>query len=211
MSFVYLQRNIQENWGKIAFLGGFYVLVGIMAIMFAGIATFASIAFLGLCLAIIGFAELYFAVQTRKEGRAWYHGFFGVLALICGGFMMGAPVQNALILTWTAAVYLLVRAIVQMVGSAVERYRYWGWSFADGLVAAFFAGTILYLWPFSSFWLIGLFVGVSLIFHGAEFLSLAALGRGLKKTERQDLYRSANPPPLKGEAKKRDPDIENFY
>ncbi|MNL23590.1 hypothetical protein D3C87_1449850 [compost metagenome] len=101
-----------------------------------------------------------------------------------------------------------------MLGSAMERYHYWGWSFVEGLVAAFFAGTILYLWPFSSFWLIGLFVGVSLMFHGAEFLSLAALGRKLKKMERQDLYppsKSPNPPPLEGETKKRDPDIENFY
>lgn len=214
MSFVYLQKNIQENWGKISLLGGFYLLLGFMAIMFAGIATFASIAVLGMCLAIVGVVEIYFAIQTRKEGRAWYHGLFGVLAIVCGGFMMVAPVPNALILTWTAAIYLLVRAIVQMVGSAVERYHYWGWSFVDGLVAAFFAGTILYLWPFSSFWLIGLFVGVSLMFHGAEFLSLAALGRRLKNMERRDLYPPSRPANLstgEGETKKRDPDIENFF
>jgi uncharacterized membrane protein HdeD (DUF308 family) len=207
MSFVYLQRNIQENWGKILFLGGFYLLLGFMAITFAGITTFASIAFLGLCLAIVGVAEIYFAVQTRKEGRVWYHGLFGLLAIVCGAFMFIAPVPNAIILTWTAAIFLLVRAVVQMAGSATERYPRWGWSFVDGLIAALFAGTILYLWPLSSFWLIGLLVGVSLMFHGAEFISLAAFGRRLKKIERQDLY----PPSIKGETKKRDPDIENFY
>ena len=214
MSFVYLQKNIQENWGKILFLGGFYLLLGFMAIMFAGIATFASIAFLGLCLAIVGVAEIYFAVQTRKEGRTWYHGLFGVLAIVCGAFMFIAPVPNALIITWTAAIFLLVRAVVQMAGSAAERYPHWAWSFFDGLVAAFFAGTILYLWPSSSFWLIGLMVGLSLMFHGAEFVGLAAVGRKLKKMERQDLYpplHSRNPPPLKGESTKRDPDVENFY
>lgn len=214
MSFVYLQRNIQENWGKILLLGGFYLLLGMLAIMFAGIATFASVAVLGVCLAIMGVVEIYFAVQTRKEGRAWYHALSGLLAIFCGAFMFLAPVPNAFIITLAASVFLLVRGVVQMTGSALERYPHWGWSFVDGLVAATLAGAIIYMWPLSSFWVIGLFVGVSLMFHGGEFISLAALGRRLKKMERQDLYPPASATKSeskKGEPRKRDPDMEHFF
>ena len=214
MSFVYLQRNIQENWGKILLLGGFYLLLGLMSILFAGIATFASIAVLGVCLAIMGVVEIYFTIQTRKEGRTWYHGLFGLLAIVCGAFMFIAPVPNALVITLAASVYLMIRGIVQMAGSALERYPYWGWSFVDGLIATVLAGSIIYLWPFSSFWMIGLFVGVSLMVHGGEFISLAAMGRRLKKMERRDLYppeSARKPAPQESETKKRDPDIEHFF
>lgn len=214
MSFVYLQRNIQENWGKILLLGGFYVLLGLLAIMFAGIATFASIAVLGVCLAIAGVVEIYFAVQTRKEGRAWYHALFGLLAIFCGAFMFLAPVPNAFIITLSASLFLMIRGVVQMAGSALERYPYWGWTFVDGLVAAVLAGSIIYRWPLSSFWVIGLFVGISLVFHGAEFISLAAMGRRLKKMERRDLYPPASATKTgttKEQPRKRDPDVEHFF
>ena len=218
MSFVYLRKNIQENWGKISFLGAFYIVVGLMAVTFAGIATFASIALLGVCLAVVGVAEIYFGVQTRHEGRAWYHYLFGALAIACGAFMFISPVANALVITWAAAIYLMVRSVVQILGSAIERYRYWGWSFVNGIIAALFAGTILYMWPLSSFWMIGLLVGVALMAHGAEFLTLAALGRQLSKRERRDYYppgASADPhlntKTVPDKTKPSDQDIQNFY
>ena len=217
MSFVYLQRRIEENWGKILFIGGFYMVLGLAALTFTGVATFASVTFLGILVMAAGIAEIIFAFQTRKEGRFWYHLFFGALAFLCGAFVFAAPVPNALIITLAASVFLIAHGLVQTVQSAWIRYPYWGWSFTEGLIDLVLGGVIIYSWPLSSFWTIGLFVGVGLLMYGAQLVSIAAMGRRAQKLKEAEAAAKRPPTTLRKpssrEEKERDQDqdIQHFF
>ena len=177
MSFVFMQRNIAANWGKILLLGGLYVLLGVVALSYVGLTTLFSITLLGVMLAVAGVGEILFGIQTRKEGSLGFHVVFGLCAIIAGAIMFLAPVTNALIITLAAAIYLVARGVVKMIGSAVMRYPFWAWTFWDGLLSLCLGGLIISMWPASSFWAIGIFVGVELVTHGVEFLSLGFMGR----------------------------------
>ncbi len=67
-----------------------------------------------------------------------------------------------------------------MIGSAVNRYPHWGWTFWDGLLSLGLGAMIIAMWPASSFWAIGVFVGIELFFHGFEFVGLGLLGKSIK-------------------------------
>lgn len=211
MSFVYLQRNIQENWGKILFVGGVYIAAGLLAITYSVIATLASMTLLASSLVVVGVFELIFSFQTRKEGRFWYHLFFGGLALLCGAFIFVAPVANMVAITLTVAVFLLARGLIQAIGSVFDRYPNWGWTFAAGTVDVILGGAILYTWPLSSFWLLGVFVGVSMLVYGGQLIGLAAIGRRTKRfmEKREATKPSATRPTSKEE--RRDQDIQRFF
>ncbi|MFS4460882.1 HdeD family acid-resistance protein [Bdellovibrio sp. HCB2-146] len=217
MSFVYLQKRIEENWGKILFVGFFYMAMGIAATTFAGVATFASVAFLGFVVVAAGIAEVVFAFQTRKEGRFWYHLFFGALAILCGVFVAVSPVPNALILTLAASIFLIGHGLVQTVQSAWIRYPYWGWSFTEGVIELVLGGAIIYSWPFSSFWTIGLFVGTGLLLYGAQLVSLAAMGRRAEKIRLAAAQAKKPPTTLRKPSSRedrgrdQDQDIQHFF
>ena len=44
----------------------------------------------------------------------------------------------------------------------------WGWQVADGLVTLALGLLVLAEWPGSGLWVIGLFVGIDLIFYGGR-------------------------------------------
>jgi len=216
MSFVFLQRNIAAHWGKILFLGGLYILMGVIALTYVGFATLFSVAYLGIMLAVAGVGEIIFGYQTRKEGSMGFHLLFGALAVIAGIFIFSAPIQNALMITLAASIYLVIRGGIKMIGSAVNRYPHWGWTFWDGLLSIALGAMIIAMWPASSFWAIGVFVGIELLFHGFEFVGLGLLGKSIKASSPSVTTTSVGTTPLRGpqakeKEKSHDKDVDHFF
>ena len=61
----------------------------------------------------------------------------------------------------------------RIVGSLVERFPHWGWIFAGGVLNLVLGLMIWQQWPVSGFWVIGLFVGIDMIFNGWTWIMLA--------------------------------------
>lgn len=49
----------------------------------------------------------------------------------------------------------------------------WGWQAADGIITFVLGLLVLAGWPASGLWVIGLFVGIDLIFYGCAWMALA--------------------------------------
>ena len=49
----------------------------------------------------------------------------------------------------------------------------WGWHVADGIITAILGLLVLAQWPVSGLWVIGLFVGIDLIFYGGAWIGVA--------------------------------------
>jgi uncharacterized membrane protein HdeD (DUF308 family) len=126
-----------------------------------------------------------FQTVTAFWGRSW-RGFFlhllaGVLYLIAGVFMIESPVEAALGLTLLVAACLLVGGILRIVLSVIERFDGWGWMLLNGVVSVVLGVAIWQKWPLSGFWVIGLFVGIEMLFSG---LSWVMLGLAVRSTPR---------------------------
>ena len=61
----------------------------------------------------------------------------------------------------------------------VVRYPYWGWSLLNGVVT-FLLGLIIFRqWPFGSLWVIGLLVGIEMLFFGWTWFMMSLAIRDL--------------------------------
>jgi uncharacterized membrane protein HdeD (DUF308 family) len=59
------------------------------------------------------------------------------------------------------------------VGSLALALPGWGWQLADGIITLALGVLVLAQWPVSGLWVIGLLIGIDLIFYGGAWIALA--------------------------------------
>jgi uncharacterized membrane protein HdeD (DUF308 family) len=173
--------GLQAIWVFLVGMGIALMILGVVAIGSSLIATLATVLVFGLLL-LLG---AIFQVVTAFWGRSW-RGFFlhllaGVLYLIVGMFLIENPLQGALGLTLLVAVALLTGGILRIVLSLVERFDGWPWMLLSGVVSVILGTAIWRQWPFSGLWVIGLFVGIEMLFSGVSWLILGLAVRPMRK------------------------------
>jgi uncharacterized membrane protein HdeD (DUF308 family) len=95
-----------------------------------------------------------------------------VLSMVVGLPFLRAPVVALAALTPLVACFLMVGGIFKVVSSVAYRFAAWGWSLAGGAIDVLFGVLIWQGWPAPSLWVIGLFVGINLLFRGFNGIAL---------------------------------------
>jgi uncharacterized membrane protein HdeD (DUF308 family) len=172
----------QEIWALLMGMGVALMILGMMAIGSSLIATLATVLVFGILL-LLG---AIFEIVTALWGRSW-RGFFlhllaGVLYLVAGIFMINNPVEAALGLTLLVAACLLTGGILRIIQSALDRFDGWGWVLVNGMVSLLLGTAIWRQWPLSGTWVIGLFVGIEMLFSGLSWVMLGLAARSTRKT-----------------------------
>ena len=97
----------------------------------------------------------------------------GVRYLVVGLFMLEDPTHAAKILTLILAASFLAGGLLRILFSIVLRFPSWPWVLLNGVVNLILGMLIWNEWPESAYWVIGLFVGIDLLFHGWAWVILA--------------------------------------
>ena len=105
----------------------------------------------------------------------------GVLYIVLGLLFVRQPIQAAEALTLLLACTLMVSGVFRIVGSLMHRFHQWGWIFGGGVLNLTLGIMIWSQWPISGFWVIGLFVGIDMLFSGWTWIMLALRLRSLPK------------------------------
>ena len=171
-------KDLTQYWGWFLLWGVLLAAIGIAAIWRSMTATLVSMLFFGWLLALAAAIEIVQAVMVGHWAGFFQHALaailFGVLALI----FIVRPVITAEVLTLVMALFFLVGGLFQIVGSAVLGFSGWGWHLIDGLITVVLGLLILAQWPASGLWVIGLFIGIDLIFYGLAWIAIALGLRG---------------------------------
>jgi uncharacterized membrane protein HdeD (DUF308 family) len=77
------------------------------------------------------------------------------------------------------ACYLLVGGIFKVGAALAYRFAAWGWSLAGGIIDVL----VWQEWPASALWVIGLLVGIDLIFRGFNWIALGLALHSLPRPE----------------------------
>ena len=171
-------KDLAQYWGWFLFWGVLLLAIGLVAVWRSMTATLASMLFFGWLLAFAAAIEIVQAVMVGHWAGFFQHALsailFGVLALV----FLVRPVITAEVLTLVMALFFLVGGLFQSVGSAVLGFSGWGWHLIDGLITIVLGLMILAQWPASGLWVIGLFIGIDLIFYGLAWMAIALGLRG---------------------------------
>ncbi len=170
---VQIPHEIVQYWGWFLAFGIGVLVLGIAAVVRSVTATVVSMLFFGWLLVLASGIEFAQAVMVGHWAGFFQHLLAAILFGVAGLLMVARPVISAEVMTVFMAMFFLVGGLFQIVGSVALALPGWGWQAADGLITLILGLLVLAEWPASGLWVIGLFVGIDLIFYGFAWIALA--------------------------------------
>ena len=174
-SSLYLLLN-QRSHRALKITGIILVIVGIFGIALPQILSTAIALLAGWLLLFAGSIALFVTWHGfRDRWVAWLKPF---VLLAIGAIILLNPLAGTAALGLMLAVYFLFDGFAG-VGSAWEMRPApgWGWLLFNGVTSLALALILILGWPFSSAWIIGLFIGVSLLIDGIALLMICQSAR----------------------------------
>jgi uncharacterized membrane protein HdeD (DUF308 family) len=173
-----------ELWrrrGRLLLLGGVLASLGAGTAATAAAVPRFSAGMLGAVLMAGG------AVESAHAFRFWRSHWasfvpallVGVLYLVCGLLLVAGPRAPAAGITLLLAAVMIAGGTLRLLWSLAAAAPGRGPSIAHGAVTLLLGILLWVLWPATSLWAIGVFVGADLLASGAVLLFLATEARGL--------------------------------
>jgi uncharacterized membrane protein HdeD (DUF308 family) len=175
--------NIQPLWGFFLTLGLVSVVLGVLAISMAFIVGMASVIVLGILLLVAGIAEVVYVVIGRNSRGFALHLLAAALYLLIGLFILEDPARAGVVLTLLLAAYFFVGGVLRIIFSLAVQFPAWPWVLVNGLVELILGLIILAVWPDASLKVLGLLIGIDLLFHGWSSIDLALRARKYSPVE----------------------------
>ena len=118
--------------------------------------------------------HLIFAFHTHSVGGFFWQLLLAIAYGIAGLIMLLNPLLGLVTLTLVLAIFLLIEAALETaLYFQIRRATNAGWVLFDAIITLVLAILIWSQWPSSSGWVLGMLVGISLIFSGLSRLMLS--------------------------------------
>lgn len=164
---------LRDRWGWIFGIGLALSLCGLIALGNTVVATFAVVTFAGAMMIVSGAIEIVHGFNMKTWGRFFLWIVIGLLYVAAGLITLTAAPQAAILLTLLVGAAFVASGIVRIVlAFQMREGTPWIWAALSGLVTALLGVMILAQWPFSGLYVLGLFLGVDLLFAGASWMMI---------------------------------------
>ena len=171
-------HTLRGKWGWIVALGVFFVIAGFIALGSVVLATVVSVLYVGVMMLFAGIAEIISAFQMKSWGKFFLWILLGALYALAGFFVFDNPLLAAATLTLLLGAALVASGLVRIyLAFQMQQGAPWGWVAFSGVITTLLGVVILIHWPLSGLYVLGLFLGIDLIFAGVGWISL---GLGLR-------------------------------
>ncbi len=170
-------HHLRDRWGRLLALGIVMIVLGVVALIWAPLATLGTVFVLGWLIAISGLVEAIHAFHVRRWSGVFLHIAGGVLGVLLGLLIATHPASGALLLTMLLAAYLAVIGLFRAITALCLRHRSWGWAVLDGIVTLVLGLLLWTAWPLSGLWFLGFAVGIALLLRGVTIVMFAAAVR----------------------------------
>lgn len=173
------REGLRKLWLLMLVLGVALIVVGLLAMSATFVATLATVVMLGFLFLIGGVVSVVNAFWARRWRGFWVNLLAGILYLVVGFLMTQRPLASAATFTLMIAAALLIGGLFRIALAAVERFHGWMWALLNGVVSVVLGVMIWREWPESAYWVIGLFVGIDMLFAGWAWVMTALAVRNL--------------------------------
>ncbi len=148
------------------------ILVGIVGIILPQVMSMAISLFIGWLLVVAG--GIVFYITWQGFGDRWSVYLKPVVLIAIGLLILLNPIAGAAALGLMLAIYFILDGFAGVAfGWELRPLRGWGWLMFNGLLSFALAVIFIVGWPFTTAWLVGLLVGISLFLDGVTLLMLA--------------------------------------
>ena len=150
------------------------MVCGTLALAFPFMAPLFAISVLSIVLLVAGVATLVGAFWTGRWSGFLVNVLVGLLYLAAGFVVSDRPGTAILVFTIYIAVSFMVMGIFRILAAMVLRFPQWGWMLLNGCVT-FLVGLVIFRHlPLDAVWVIGLLIGLEMLFAGWTWIMLGA-------------------------------------
>ncbi len=180
-------KHLQSQWVWLMVLGVLLAFLGLSAIAYTPLASFAFVWVLGILLIIGGAATILSAFWAGRWSATLLQILVGILYLIVGiginDVTKENPLESVFAVTLVLAACFIIIGLFRMIAAMVLRFHQWGWALLNGGLT-FLIGAVIYRnLPDSALWALGLLIGIELLFNGLTWIMLALEVRSLPAQE----------------------------
>lgn len=165
-------RLLSSKWGWFVALGALFVITGALALVTVLPATLVSTVWIGAMLFVFGIGETIAAFQFKEWGRFFLWLVMGLVYIAAGVMTFINPVLAAISFTLIIAVALIVGGLIRIwLAFQMKEQRFWGFVAFSGAISLILGFMIIAQWPASGLYVLGIFLGVDLMFSGFGWIS----------------------------------------
>ncbi|NJL45988.1 MAG: HdeD family acid-resistance protein [Leptolyngbyaceae cyanobacterium SM2_3_12] len=171
--------EVRESTGWVIALSIGLIILGILAIVLPGFASVFFVSVMGWVALISGVLQVIQAFKARAVKGFWLNLVVGILYVAAGLYILFNPVKATAVLTLAFGFLFIAEGIFTIIMAFTNRAgRSMSWLVVlNGVITLILGILVLNQWPFSTIWLIGLYVGISLLMSGFSLLMAALAAR----------------------------------
>lgn len=153
-----------------------FILLGIIGIVIPQFFTIGLELLVGCLLIGGGIIQLIRLFQDKDAPGFWGTFFGAIFSLILGALFLIYPVAGVLSLTYLLILYFLLDGFAKIYFSMqLKSFQNWGWILFSGLLSLALAVLIITGLPGSATWVLGLLVGINMLFFGFSLFGFASM------------------------------------
>ena len=175
-----MSQAVKAHWKAFLFEGILLAVLGVAALILPPLASLAIAIFLGWMFLIGGIGGLIVTYWARSTPGFWWSLISAALAVLAGGILLARPMQGVLTLTIVVGAYFLAEGVASIMYALEHRRELtgrWSWILVAGLMDILIAFIVIAGLPGSAEWVLGLLVGINLLFGGATLIGMALAAR----------------------------------
>lgn len=166
-----INKNLVDNFKKYAKISGIlFIILGIAGIFFPYFMSYTTLAFVSYLMLFAGISGAWLTMASNKKDWAgWLKSF---LLIVVSLLMLFYPMQGIAALGLLLAIYFFTDAFAGFgLAFSLKPQKIWLMWLFNAITSLVLGVIFLIDWPFSSLFMVGLLVGISLLFDGIALLS----------------------------------------
>jgi len=175
-----ISEAVRTHWIMFLVQGIIMVVLGVLAIIWPQISTLAVDLYVGWMFLLSGLTGLITMFVASSVAAFLWSLLTAALSLFVGVLLLWHPVEGAVSLTLVLISFFIAEGIFQIAAAIRHREAFpdsWGWLLLSGLADLVLAAMLIWGWPSTAVWALGLIAGLNLITSGLAIVMVAAAAR----------------------------------
>jgi len=176
-------QQLRARWMWVLILGLLLTVLGFVALGSSLFVTLITMELIGWLLIVGGIFEGLHAFTLKNWGGFFIDLLTGILYAVVGFLIVAHPAATAVTLTLLIAMFLIFEGAFRIATAVSVRFQNRFWLLLHGAIDLMLGLMIWQQWPLSGMWVIGLFVGIDMLFNGVSLVMLALAVKSIPREE----------------------------
>ncbi len=156
----------RRDWGLALGAGIAMILLSLFMFVYPAAFGLAITVIIGWVILAAGVIQIVAGIAHRNEGGLWGNLILGVISLAAGFLLAFRPLAGTVTLATLFCLWLIADGLVGTILTLVRRGPDWGWWLVSSLLSLILGIVLFGTLPVGSFWIIGTFAAITLLFRG---------------------------------------------